>query len=93
MPVLALGVSHHQATVDDLTRFTACAAQAADELRAAPGVRGLITLATCNRCELYIEADGAPEGLEELFTESVAAALRGSTATVSVARLLRQPEN
>ena len=56
MPVLALGVSHHQATVDDLTRFTACAAQAADELRAAPGVRGLITLATCNRCELYIEA-------------------------------------
>ena len=57
MPVLALGVSHHQASADDLTRFTASATRAADELRAAPGVRGLITLATCNRCELYIEAD------------------------------------
>ena len=34
MPVLALGVSHHQASADQLIRFAACGKQALDELRA-----------------------------------------------------------
>lgn len=57
MPVLAVGLSHHQATADELTAFTACAEQAAAELRAHPSVHGLVLLATCNRCEIYLEAD------------------------------------
>lgn len=55
MPVIAIGVSHHQANSDDLTRFTAAAKQAAVELRAQPSVSGLLMLATCNRCEIYLD--------------------------------------
>lgn len=57
MSVLAVGVSHHQATADQLTRFTACASQVAGLLVDEPGVSGLIELATCNRYELYIDTD------------------------------------
>lgn len=55
MPVIAIGVSHHQANTDDLTRFTAAAQQAAAGLRAEPSVDGLLMLATCNRCEIYLD--------------------------------------
>lgn len=55
VPVIALGVSHHQANSDDLTRFTAAAQQAAVKLRAHPSVAGMLMLATCNRCELYVD--------------------------------------
>lgn len=57
MPVLSIGLSHHQAATDDLTLFTASAEEASASLRTAHGVRGLITLSTCNRCELYIDAE------------------------------------
>ena len=57
VPVLAIGVSHHQASADQLIRFAACGKQALDELRALPGVHGAIELATCNRYELYIDTD------------------------------------
>ncbi len=57
VPVLAIGVSHHQASADQLIRFTACGQQVLDELRVLPGVHGVIELATCNRYELYIDTD------------------------------------
>lgn len=57
VPVLAIGVSHHQASVDALTQFTACAQRVAPALREQNGVHGLIVLSTCNRCELYLDAD------------------------------------
>jgi len=57
VPVLAVGLSHHQVASDDLTQFAACAEQASASLRASHGVSGLIMLSTCNRCELYIDAE------------------------------------
>lgn len=57
MPILAFGLRHHQASADELTTFTACAKQAARTLHSLPGVRGMVGLATCNRCEIYLEAD------------------------------------
>ncbi|MGI5950296.1 MAG: glutamyl-tRNA reductase [Brooklawnia sp.] len=55
MPVIAIGVSHHQASTDDLARFTAAAEQVAAQLRGLPSVDGVLVLATCNRCELYVD--------------------------------------
>ena len=46
MPVLAVGLSHHQVASDDLTQFAACAEQASASLRASHGVSGLIMLST-----------------------------------------------
>lgn len=57
MPLLVVGVSHHQATADQLTEFSVCARQAVAPLCREPGVAGLIELATCNRYELYIDTD------------------------------------
>lgn len=57
MPILTIGVSHHQASADQLTRFTDSAQQMVAALRAEPGVSGLIELATCNRYELYVDTE------------------------------------
>lgn len=57
MPVLAIGLSHHQVSSDALTQFTAAAERAGEQLREAHGVHGLITLATCNRCELFVDSE------------------------------------
>lgn len=73
MPVLAVGLSHHQVATDDLTQFTACAEQASVSLRASHGINGLIMLATCNRCELYIDAENFHQTVRltrDLLTEA-----------------------
>ncbi len=57
MPILAIGVSHHQATTDQLTNFTRCAQQLVAPLAADPRVNGLIELSTCNRHELYVDTE------------------------------------
>lgn len=57
MPVLCIGVSHHQTTTDELKAFSAQLTAAADEIVALDGVNGLITIATCNRLEHYLDVD------------------------------------
>ncbi len=52
-----MGLSHHQVNAETLTTFTSCVQRVVDDVRALPGVHGLVLLATCNRCELYLDAD------------------------------------
>lgn len=57
MPVLAIGVSHHQTTTDELTAFSQQLSAATGAIAGLEGVNGLITVATCNRCEVYLDVD------------------------------------
>lgn len=73
MPVFAAGLSHHHVSANDLTHFTSCAEKVAEQLCSSHGIHGLITLATCNRCELYIDAEDFHQNvrlLRDLFTEA-----------------------
>lgn len=55
MPVVVFGVSHHHATTDDLARFSDAAAAVLPDVLAHEAVAGGILLATCNRCEFYLD--------------------------------------
>ena len=57
MPVLCIGVSHHQTTTDELTAFAQQLTTAAEVLPELDGVNGLITISTCNRFEHYLDVD------------------------------------
>lgn len=57
MVLVKLGVSHHEVDLDLLSRLSLAADGLAETLVAHPRVHGAVTLATCNRFEVYLDVD------------------------------------
>ena len=64
MNLFCVGISHHTASVETRERYAAACSKEA--LRAATGCREALTLATCNRVEVYVSAD-QPIATEEVL--------------------------
>jgi len=67
MSVLVVGISHRSAPVSLLERLTVGIAGSSGliaELRQVPAIEEAVVLATCNRVEVYAEADGFHAGLK-----------------------------
>lgn len=67
MSVLVVGVSHRSAPVSLLEKVTvgiATSAALVERLQQAPSIDEAVVLATCNRVEVYADADGFHAGLE-----------------------------
>ena len=67
MSVLVVGISHRSAPVSLLERVTVGIAGSAAllaELQQVPAIEEAVVLATCNRVEVYAEADGFHAGLK-----------------------------
>ena len=67
MSVLVVGISHRSAPVSLLERVTVGIAGSAEllaELQRVPAIEEAVVLATCNRVEVYAEADGFHAGLK-----------------------------
>lgn len=58
MPLFAAGISHHHVSADVIGALGQRNSEIVSRLRAAEGVRGVVSLATCNRYELYLDMDG-----------------------------------
>lgn len=57
MVLVKLGVSHHEVDLDLLSRLSLAADGLAPALAVDPRVHGAVTLATCNRFEVYLDVD------------------------------------
>lgn len=57
MVLVMLGVSHHEVDLDLLSRLSLAADGLAPTLVANPRVHAAVTLATCNRFEVYLDVD------------------------------------
>jgi glutamyl-tRNA reductase len=64
MNLFCVGISHHTASVETRERYAAACSKEA--LRAATGCREALTLATCNRVEVYVSAE-QPIATEEVL--------------------------
>ena len=67
MSVLVVGISHRSAPVSLLERVTvgiSGSARLVAELQQVPAIEEAVVLATCNRVEVYAEADGFHAGLK-----------------------------
>lgn len=65
MPLLAIGVSHHDVESEQLATLASQADAIVSNLRERhPGVSGVIALATCNRVEFYLDSAGFHAGVE-----------------------------
>ena len=58
MPLIALGLSHRNASLEDLAEFTRAGIGLADRLYwdSDAGIEGAVVLATCNRFEVFVDA-------------------------------------
>ncbi len=57
MPLVIVGLSHHDVAADELAVLDPVADQLAERLFASPGISGVVVLSTCNRFEVYLDAD------------------------------------
>jgi glutamyl-tRNA reductase len=64
MPLTVVGLSHHQVAPDELAVLETVAGALADRLLASPVVCGVIVLATCNRFEVYLDAQAFHPAVE-----------------------------
>jgi glutamyl-tRNA reductase len=64
MVLVLVGASHHDVTLDELARLSAAAPGLLDRLAGSPSIRGAVVLATCNRFEVYLDAERFHEGLD-----------------------------
>ncbi len=67
MPLTAIGISHHQVRLDDLAGLTRVAEQVTAAIDADPSLLGHVMLNTCNRFEIYFEADTFHGALENVL--------------------------
>lgn len=66
MPITAVGISHHLVPLETLALLTQHSAAITGAVDDTPGISGRILLATCNRFEIYFDAQtfhGALEGV------------------------------
>ena len=57
MPLVVVGLSHHQVAADELAVLEPVADELAARLSQSPVVAGLVVLSTCNRFEAYVDAE------------------------------------
>jgi glutamyl-tRNA reductase len=74
VPLTAIGISHHLVPLDDLAGLTRVAEQVTAAIDADPSLFGHVMLNTCNRFEIYFEADSFHGALERVLA-AVRAAL------------------
>ena len=67
MPLTAIGISHHLVPLDDLAELTRVAEQVTAVLDADTSLSGRVVLNTCNRFEIYFEADSFHAALEDVL--------------------------
>ena len=67
MPLTAIGISHHLVSLDDLAELTRVAEQVTTALDADTSLLGHVMLNTCNRFEIYFEADSFHGALEDVL--------------------------
>lgn len=66
MSISMIGIDFHKASVDVRSKFSftkSSSVTALERLKKEPGVLGCILLSTCNRMELWVSTEEAPEGL------------------------------
>lgn len=80
----ALSVHHGLHGLAAVERATQVAPRLADTLQALPGVRGVVTVATCNRVEVYVDA--TPDMPSETLDRAVAALLQGDGPELTAAQ-------
>ena len=73
VPLTALGISHHLVSLNDLAELSRVAEQVTTALDADPALAGRVVLSTCNRFEVYFEAESFHGPLE-----AVLGAVRGA---------------
>ena len=72
--MVMLGASHHDVTLDEVSRLSQAAEGLAPHLTAAsPDISGAVVLSTCNRFEIYLDLERFHDAVE-LTTASVAQA-------------------
>ena len=67
VPLTAIGISHHLVSLDDLAGLTRVAEQVTAALDADTSLLGHVLLTTCNRFEIYFEADSFHGALEDVL--------------------------
>ena len=67
MPLTAVGISHHLVPLDELAGLSRVAEQVTSALDADPSLRGHVALNTCNRFEVYFEAESFHGPLEAVL--------------------------
>ncbi|MGV8909958.1 MAG: glutamyl-tRNA reductase [Propionicimonas sp.] len=67
MPLTAVGISHHLVALDDLAKLTRVAEHVTAALDADTSLHGRVLLNTCNRFEIYFEADSFHVALEDVL--------------------------
>jgi len=67
VPLTAIGISHHLVSLDDLAELTRVAEQVTTALDADTSLLGHVMLNTCNRFEIYFEADSFHGALEDVL--------------------------
>lgn len=87
-PLLLLSADHHRVGLSDVERLSTGADAVGPALAGHPGVAGVVVLATCNRFELYVDAEGDPDAVLAAAGEAVAGA--SGTSPAEVARLMRR---
>ena len=76
MVIFSLVASHRTVDLNTVARLSAGVGALPPALVQGGGLQGVVALSTCNRLELYAEAPGSPEELEESLahiTQSIAA--------------------
>lgn len=67
MPLTAVGISHHLVPLDNLAELSKVAEAITGVLDAEPRLLGRVVLSTCNRFEVYFEADSFHGSLEAVL--------------------------
>ena len=76
--LLCVTANHRNTPFEILERLTVDADALSAAVRAgSPSVRGAVTVATCNRLEVYLDADTLPADAHQFAREAVSKALRG----------------
>jgi len=81
VPLTAIGISHHLVPLDELAGLSRVADRVTAALDADPSLHGHITLNTCNRFEVYFEADSFHGPLEAVLG-SIRAVLPAADARI-----------
>jgi glutamyl-tRNA reductase len=74
MVLVLVGASHHDVTLDELSRLSAAEPTLLPSLVASPAISGAVVLATCNRFEVYLDTLRFHDGLDDTITAIASAA-------------------
>ncbi len=67
VPVAAVGISHHLVPLDELARLSQVAEAIVAGMDGCPTLSGHVLLSTCNRFEIYFDAEAFHQGLEAVL--------------------------